>query len=82
MSSSQNGDGIRKRCCSSRARQNFTSTADNLDLFILGGLSDRVGLGPCLLKIPIVLRGRLALVSLCSPGEVSALFVHDYWSRQ
>ena len=45
-------------------------------------LSDKVGLGPCLLKIPIVLRGRLALVSLFSPGEVSALFVHDYWSRQ
>ena len=45
-------------------------------------LSDRVGLCPCLLKIPFVLRGRLALVSLFSPGEVSALFVHDYWSRQ
>ena len=29
-----------------------------------------------------MLRGRLALVSLFSPGEVSALFVHDYWSRQ
>ena len=48
----------------------------------IGRLSDKVGLGPCLLKVPIVLCGRLALVSLFSPGEVSALLVHDYWSRQ
>ena len=48
----------------------------------LRGFQIGLGLLPASTHHPIVLRGMLALVSVFSAWGESALFVHDYWSRQ